>query len=63
MTEKHKKVCRVLNYFEHFLIFVSAVSGCVSSSAFDLLLCVRVDIASSASGLKIYALTAGIRKV
>ena len=25
--KKHKKVCRALNYFEHFLFFVSAVSG------------------------------------
>ena len=34
MSEKHKKVCRALNYFEHFLVLISAVSGCVSVSAF-----------------------------
>ena len=28
-SEKHKKVCKALNYFEHFLIFISAISGCV----------------------------------
>ena len=27
MSEKHKKVCRALNYFEHSVV-VSAVSGC-----------------------------------
>ena len=37
MSEKHKKVCRVLNYFEHFLIFVSAISVCVSIFAFAAL--------------------------
>ena len=34
MSEKYKKMCKVMNYFEHFLIFISAVSGCVSISAF-----------------------------
>ena len=29
MTTKHKKVYRALNYFEHFLVFVSAVSDWV----------------------------------
>ena len=28
MSKKHKKVCRTLNYFEHFT-FVSVVSRCV----------------------------------
>ena len=28
MSKKHKKVCRTLNYFEHFT-FVSVVSSCV----------------------------------
>ena len=48
MSEKHKNVCRVLNYFEHFLAFVSAVSGCVSVSAFASLVGVFGSIASSA---------------
>ena len=30
MRGKCKKVCSALNYFEPFLVFVSAVSGCVS---------------------------------
>ena len=46
MNEKHKKVCRALNYFEHFLVFVSAVSVCVSIPAFALLIGVPVAIAT-----------------
>ena len=46
-----KNVCRVLNYTKHLLILVSAVTGCVSISAFG--------IASSAVGLTICEITAG----
>ena len=62
MSEKYKKMCKVMNYFEHFLIFISAVSGCVSISAFALVIGVPVGITSSALGLKICAMTAGIKK-
>ena len=34
-----KKVYRVLNYFEHFLVFVFAVSKCVSISVLASLIC------------------------
>ena len=57
-----KKVCRALNYFEHFLVFVSALSGSVSISAFVSLVGFPVGIASSGVGLKIGAVTAGIKK-
>ena len=53
MSKKHKKVRRALNYFDHFLVFVSAVRNCVSTSAFASLVDVPVGIASSAVGLKI----------
>ena len=53
MSEKHKKVCKALDYFERFLVFVSAVSGCISISAFTSLVNVAVGIASSAVGFKI----------
>ena len=33
MSQKHKKVCRVLNYIDHLLIIASTVTGCVSISA------------------------------
>ena len=53
-------MCRALNYFKIFLIFASAVNGCIS--AFDSLTGVTVGIASFAAGLKNCALTAGIVK-
>ena len=62
MSEKHEKVCRPLNYFEHCLVFVSAVNGSVSSSAFASLVGVTKSIARSAVGLKVCAITAAIKK-
>ena len=59
MSKKHKKMFRSLNYFEHFVLFVSAVIGCFSISAFASLVDVPVGIANSAVGLTIRA---GIRK-
>ena len=50
-------------YFEHFHVFLSAVSGCVSISAFAWLVSVPVGIASSAGGLKVFAITAGLKSV
>ena len=34
ISKKHKNVCTTLNYIDHFLILASAVTGCVSISAF-----------------------------
>ena len=62
MCEKHKEMCRALNYFEHFLVFVSAVSGCVSFSSFASLVGVPVGITSSTRRIKIRVVTAGIQK-
>ena len=62
MSKKKKKVCTTLNYIEHFLILVSAVNGCISISAFGSLLGIRIGITSSAKGLKIFTITAGIKK-
>ena len=36
MNKKHKKVSTMLSYIEHFLILGSAVTGCISISAFLL---------------------------
>ena len=44
------------------LILASIGTGCVSISAFSLLVCAHVGIASSAVGLKIYAITEGIKR-
>ena len=56
--EKCKKTCKYLNYVEHLLILVSAVTGCVSVSAFASLVC----ITSSAVEIKICTITTGIKK-
>ena len=61
MSDKHKKTCKYLNYVEHLLILASTVTGCVSVSSFPLLVCVPVGITSSAVGIKICAITAGIK--
>ena len=54
---------RDLNCFDHFLIFVSPVSTCVSISAFaSLVLGVAVGITSLMLRLKICAVFAGIKK-
>ena len=62
ISEKNKKVCRGLNYFQHFLVSFSAVSGYVSILAFASLVWVSVGIKSSPVGLKICGITAGIKK-
>ena len=62
MSEKHKKVCMALNYLEHFLVYIFAVSSFVAISAFSSLVGVSVGIVSSVVGLKICAITAGIKK-
>ena len=46
-----------------FVIFLSTVSGFISTSAFASFVCVPVNIASSAVEIKICAITAGIKKV
>ena len=62
MSEKHQKMCKTLNYFDNFLVPISAGSGCVSISAFASLVGVPVGITSSVLGLNICAITEGIKK-
>ena len=62
MSEKYKKTCKYLHYFEQLLILVLTVTGCVSISLFASLVCVPVGITSSAVGIKICAITAKIKK-
>ena len=62
MSKKHKKVCTTLNYIEHFLILASTITGCISISAFVSLLGIPIGITNSAIGLKICAITVGIKK-
>ena len=56
MSKNHKKVCRVLNDIDHLFIVISTITGCVSISAF------AIGIASSEIGLKICAISTGIKK-
>ena len=62
MSKNHKNVYRILNYIEHLLILVSAVTRCISVSAFAYLVGIPIGITSSATGLKICVITARIKK-
>ena len=62
MSKKHKKVCTTLNYIQYFLILASTSTGCVSISSFSSLIGIPIGITISAIGLKIFAITAGIKR-
>ena len=62
MSKKYKKVYMALNYIEQLLFLASAVSRCVSISAFTSLVNIPIGIVSSAVVLKIGAITTGIKK-
>ena len=55
-------MCANLIYIEHFLILGSTIPGWISISAFVSLVAVPIEITSSAIGLKICPITAGIKK-
>ena len=62
MRRKYKKVYTTLNYMKHFFVLASTVTGCVSIFAFASLFGISVETTSSAIGLKIGAIAAGIKK-
>ena len=62
ISRKHKKVCTTLNCTEHFLILASTITQCISISAFVSSVVVPIGIMNSATGLKVFAVTAGIKK-
>ena len=62
MSRKHKKVCRTLNYIEHFLILASTITECISISDFDFLIFIPIWSTSSAKVLKTCAIASGIKK-
>ena len=62
MSRRYNKVCATPNYIEHFLILASTITGCISISAFATLLGIPIWIASSAIGLKLCVIAAGIKK-
>ena len=51
-----------MNYIDHLFIVISTIPGCVSIPTFASLVGIPVGIASFVTGLKIYVLTAGIKK-
>ena len=58
----YKKICPTLRYSGNLLISTATITWRVSVSAFDSLIGIPVGIASSAVGIKICAITAGIKK-
>ena len=62
ISKKYKNACKYLNYVENMLILASTNTCCISVSAFPSLVCVPVGITSSAVGIKISAIIAGIKK-
>ena len=61
MSENYKRVCSASNYFEYFLVFISAISGCISIFVFTFIVSVPAGNASFAVRLKVCAITAGIK--
>lgn len=59
MCRKHKEVYKVLNYIEYLLILVFATTGYALIFSFASL----VPTMSSAKGLKICLITAGVKSI
>ena len=62
ISKKHKKSCTTLDYIEHFLVLASSIIESSSISAFASTIVITIGITSSLIGLKICAITAGIKK-
>ena len=61
ITKIRIKVCTNIKYIKHFILD-SPFSGCISISAFSSMIGILIGITSSAFGLKISAIAAGIKK-
>ena len=61
MSRKHKRVCATINLLKTFFLAFT-ISGCISISAFASLISIPIAITVSATGLKNYSITAGIKK-
>ena len=60
MSKNHINVCAALSHIEHFIILASAVTECVSISAFASLVSIPIGITISPIRSKICAITSGI---
>ena len=58
---KQNEARTTVNYIEHFLILDFAIIRCISVSDFTVFLSITIGITSSAIGLKIRAIVAGIK--
>ena len=56
------KSTTILHYIEHFLLLASEITVCILISALASLIGVSIEITSSAIGLKICAIFAGVKK-
>ena len=62
MSKKRKKIRITLNYIEHFLTLPSTITECISVSAFASMIGIPIRTTRSAIGLKVCAITAGVKK-
>ena len=62
MSKKYRKVYATLNYIEDFLILAFSMTGCISISVCASLLGIPIGMTSSAVGLKICPIAAGMEK-
>ena len=62
LSNKNKEVCMTLNYIEHFLNLVYAVTVCIPISAFASLISTSKGITRSTIGLNICVIIARIKK-
>ena len=63
IRRKHKKFCEALNYIKHILISASTITGCISIFDFASWLDIPIGITSSAVGLKIGTIAAGVKSI
>ena len=61
ISKEREKFSRAPNYTEYLLIVISAITWCVSICAFACFVGSAIGITSSATGLKICLITAGIK--
>ena len=62
ISKKKREVCTTLNFVERFFILAFVVIGCISISAFASSLDISIGITSFSMGLKIYSVTAVVKK-
>ena len=61
MSKKLKKVCTTLNYNQQFFILASTITAYILLSDFAPLLGILIGVMSSAIGLTVCAIAAGIK--